>query len=212
MDTHSGSPFSEPAKPDRSSLESLAYSQDGYFTAQQAARLGFSSQLLAHHVRRGRFDRVRRGLYRLTAFPSSPQDAVRAHWLAVGPERAVVSHESALELLGLADVIPSAVHLIVPRRHRGFRPPEGVVLHTTVSPLPPSDVVRRQGLPVTAPARSIVDSAKWGTGPEQIDAAVHDALDRGLTTASQLRRAAAGRGPRVKRIIEGAIARQAAFA
>ncbi len=204
-------PF-ESAKPDRASLESLAYSQDGYFTARQAADLGFSSQLLAHHVGTGRFERVRRGLYRLSPYPSSPHDAIRAQWLALGPGRAVVSHESALELLGLADVIPSDVHLIVPRRHRGFRPPEGVVLHTTVAPLPPSDVVQRQGFLVTAPARSIVDAAEWGTAPEQIEASVHQALDRGLTTTSELRAAMAGRGPRVKRMIEGAIERQAAFA
>lgn len=199
-------------KPRRSALESLAYSQAGHFTAEQAADHGFSPQLLAHHVGAGRFERVRRGLYRLSAYPSSPRDAVWAQWLAVGPDRAVVSHESALELLGLADVSPGDVHLTVARRHRGLRPPEGGVLHTSVDPLPAAGVTWREGLRVTAPSRSIVDSAEWGTAPEQIELAVHQALDRGLTTPSRLRQAAAGQGGRVKRIIERAIEGQAALA
>lgn len=187
--------------PDRGGLDRLAYAQEGYFTAAQAADLGFSAQLLAHHVRTGRFERVRRGLYRLRDYPAAQHEQIRAAWLAVG-DHAVVSHESALELHGLSDVIPDRVHLTVPREARGTRTPAGVVLHTRTRPPSGADVTRRYGLLVTSPARTIVDAAAAGTAPEQIDAAVKQALREGMTTASQLRRAAAGADSRVAGLID----------
>lgn len=57
-----------------------------------------------------------------------------AAWLAAGPERAVVSHESALDLLEFSDVIPNAIHLTIPRSRRGLVAPHGVLLHTTTRP------------------------------------------------------------------------------
>jgi hypothetical protein len=56
-------------------LNRVAYSQDGYFTSRQAGEHGFSAQLLALHVRSGRYERIRRGLYRLRDYPGSPHAA-----------------------------------------------------------------------------------------------------------------------------------------
>ena len=111
-------------------LEATAYAQHGYFTTTQARECGFSSQLLSHHVRRGRFERARRGLYRLPGFPRAEDDEMREKWMAVGANKAVLSHQSALALLDLSDNIPDAVHLLVGRRYRGLRRPAGVVIHT----------------------------------------------------------------------------------
>src|SRR6266540_4557955 len=116
--------------PDIRGLEAEAYQQSGYFGTDQAREHGVSRQLLSHHVRQGRFQRVRRGLYRLRGFPTSEHDEMREKWMAVGMEKAVLSHESALALLDLSDNIPDHVHLLVPRRYRGLRRPPGVVLHT----------------------------------------------------------------------------------
>jgi predicted transcriptional regulator of viral defense system len=174
------------SRPDAVSLNRAAYGQDGYFTSRQAAEHGFSAQLLAHHVRSGRYERVRRGLYRLSGYPASTHDEVRERWLAVGAKRAVVSHESALELHGLSDVLPNTVHLLVDRDDRGVKPPPGVTLHTTTRPIDSAEVVRREGIRVTAPARSIVDAASGGTGPEQIESAVQQALEEGLVTPRSL--------------------------
>jgi predicted transcriptional regulator of viral defense system len=41
--------------------------------------------------------------------------------LAIGSEESVVSHQSALALLDRSDVIPSGIHVTVPRRRRGYR-------------------------------------------------------------------------------------------
>ena len=188
-------------RPDHSSLDRLAYAQEGYFTSAQAAGMGFSAQLLAHHAHDGRFERVRRGLYRLRDYPTAPHEETRAAWLAM-KNRAVVSHESALEVHGLSDVIADRVHLTVPREARGTRVPAGVALHTTTTPLSGADVTRRDGLLVTSSARTIVDAAVAGTAPEQIEAAIEQALRDGMTTASQLRRIAAGADRRVADLID----------
>jgi hypothetical protein len=50
------------AVPDHEALFAVASGQAGFFAASQAAALGFSSALLSHHARSGRFVRISRGL------------------------------------------------------------------------------------------------------------------------------------------------------
>src|SRR5215204_4399986 len=84
---------------DQDGLYWIAESQAGYFTAEQAVGVGMDRSTLRHHARPGgRYERVRRGLYRLRHFPSSPHEHVVAAWLAVSNVPAVVSHETALDL------------------------------------------------------------------------------------------------------------------
>ena len=189
------------SKPSRAQLFELASEQGGYFTAAQARARGFSKALLAHHAKSGRFIRVRQGLYRFREYPSSPREDVVAAWLATGKEVAAVSHDSALDILGLSDVEPEVVHLTVPRARRYRSRFPGIAIHTTTRRLGKSDVVVREGIRVTAPARSIVDAAQAGTAPEQIVAAVGQALDRGMATKSKLLAVAKARGGRVERLV-----------
>lgn len=194
-------------RPDIQGLETEAYEQQGYFTSAQARARRVSSQLLNHHARRGRYERVRRGLYRLQGFPRSEHDEMREKWFAVGTEKAVLSHQSALALLELSDAIPDAVHLLVPRRQRGLRRPPGVVLHTR-----PDEAnvptVWRDGLPLTAPARTLVDTLDQ-LQPEQAAIAVRQALRRGLLTERQLTEEAGRRGKPTA--VEAALAAGAQF-
>jgi len=169
-------------------------------------RAAASAGLLSpNHARRGRFLRVKRGLYRLADYPASPREEVLAAWLAAGRDEAVVSHETALDVLGLSDVVPERVHLTVPRSKRYRRASAGVAIHTTTRPLKPTDVVIRDGLPVTSPARSIADAAEAGTAPEQAVEAARQAIERGLATPGQLQATASDRGVRVRRLIERAL-------
>lgn len=188
---------------DHDALYRQAESQAGYFTAKQAVGAGMDRSTLRHHARPGgRYERIRPGLFRMRHFPTGPHYHVMAAWLPLRDAGAVVSHESALDLHELSDVIPDVVHLTVPRSERGLRPRTGVQLHTTNGP-PARDEIRRiAGLPVTDPARSIVDSVEAGAQPEQTELAIHQALDRGLTTPSRLRAAARSRSERVRRAIE----------
>src|SRR5688572_15875617 len=115
---------------DHDGLYLIAESQAGYFTAEQALGVGMDRSTLRHHARPGgRYERFRRGLYRLRHFPSSQHEHVVAAWLVL-PSPAVVSHESALELYELSDVIPNAVHITLPRAKRGQRARPGVRFHT----------------------------------------------------------------------------------
>lgn len=184
-------------------LYGLTEAQAGYFTARQAVDVGMDRSTLHHHARDGgRYERVRRGLYRLRYFPSSPLEHVVAAWLPLRDAGAVVSHESALELYELSDAIPDAVHLSLPRSERGQRRRAGVRLHTLNRP-PEKDEVREiAGLPVTSPERTIVDTLEAGGQPEQIETAVRQALDRGLTTPRRLRAAASTRPVRIRSFIE----------
>lgn len=203
-------PASPGSRPDRLQLFEIASEQGGYFTAEQARVCGYSWALLSHHVRSGRFIRVRRGLYRYREYPSSPREDLLSAWLALGKEVAVVSHESALDLLDLSDIIPDAAHLTVPRSRRTLPPFPGVRIHTTIRPLHPADLTYRDSMVVTSATRTILDAADAGTAPDQIEMAVVQAVERGLTTPDQLRQGAVERGRRVATLIEGALKRVSA--
>jgi predicted transcriptional regulator of viral defense system len=197
-------------KIDHDGLYRLAESQAGYFTAQQALEAGMDRSTLLHHARPGgRYERVRRGLYRLRHFPSSLHEDVVASWLDL-PAPAVVSHESALELYDLSDVIPNAVHITLPREKRGQRSRPGVRFHMLTHAPGPDEVRRIGGVVATSPERTIVDSLEAATQPEQIELAVRQALQRGLTTRRRLRAAAAGRSHRVRQFIDRVLAEAAA--
>jgi len=191
--------------PDRARLFEIASEQGGYFTAKQARASGFSWALLSHHVKSGHFVRVRRGLYRFREYPSSSREHVLATWLAVGKDIAVVSQESALDLLGLSDVIPNVVHLTVARSRRSLPSIPSVKIHTTVRPLRSDERVFRDGMVITSATRSILDAAEAGTAPEQIEMAIIQAIERGLATARQLRQDAVERGRRVATLIQEAL-------
>ncbi len=194
------------SRPDHRRLFDIASEQGGYFTARQAREAGFSRWAIIHHVRRRRFRRIRRGLYRLDQYPPSAEERVIAAWLAAG-HAALISHETALQLHGLSDVLPQAIHLTVPRSHRRVagRLPQGVVAHTTTRPVPEGQVVRRGVLRFTAPARSILDAAEAGTGPEQIVRAVQQVIEQGLATRRQLLALARQRPRRVEALIVRAV-------
>lgn len=168
--------------------------------------LGVGRMSVHYWSKKGRFVPVARGVYRLVGYyDEGPADRVWPAWLRIGPE-AVVSHESALELHELADVIPAYVHLTVRRALRYRTTPADARLHTILEPLGGRDVAYVFGLPVTSVERTIVDCAASGTQPDQIELACHEAVvDRGLTTPERLRRAASRRSRNVERRIERAL-------
>lgn len=194
-----------PNHPDLPDLFQVASGQQGYFTSAQARTSGVSKDLVTHHVRSGRFIRVYRGVYRFRDYPDTPRGFVAAAWLAAGKDHAVVSHESALDLHDLTDVIPRGVHLTVPRSARYARTLLGVTIHTTSRALVPSEITIIDGVRVTSATRTIMDAATAGTSPEHIEVAVRQSLERGITTRRRLREAASTRSKRVRDVIAQAI-------
>ncbi len=188
------------AKPNYDRLYEIAESQAGYFTAQQAREAGFSWERLSSNAKRGRFLRIKRGIYRLTHFPGSPHEDLFAAWLRTGPNSAI-SHESALSVYELSDVLPGEVHVTVPRTASRRR--ENIRLHT--NRLTHDEITIREGLPVTTVERTIADVVTSGLAYEQVRQAIRESLQRGLTTRENLLAQAERRGRRVDRIIRGVL-------
>jgi predicted transcriptional regulator of viral defense system len=188
-------------QPDHTRLYAIAENQAGYFTARQAHSAGFSKERISYYVTTGRFSRVQRGIYRLVQFPGSPYEDLFVAWLKTGPE-AVISHDSALSLYKLSDILPSETHVIMPRT--GSRRRKGIRLHTNRLNL--DEVTQREGLRVTSAARTIVDVTAGGIAEEQIRKAVHEAIQQGLAGRDELLSIASRRGGRVLRIIKKILA------
>lgn len=184
--------------PDYQRLYETAESQAGYFAAHQARENGFTWERLSSNVKTGRFTRVRRGIYRLTQFPGSEFEDLFLAWLRTGPD-SVVSHDSALALYELSDVLPAEIHIIVPRTSSRRRP--DIRQHT--HRLDADEITSREGLPVTTVLRTLADVAASGLAEEQVRLAVREAIERGLTSAEALRRYAQKRGGRFQEIIQG---------
>ncbi len=185
----------------RRRLDALAYRQAGYFTAAQAKHIGYAYQAQKYHVDTGNWMRVDRGLFRLPDWPSSADDQY-VRWALWSGLRAVVSHDSALRVHELSDVDPASIHLTVPA---GFRAEDPlVVAHRGV--LDDDDVEHRQGWRVTTPLRTLADVAADELSQEIIDAAVRDALERGLVSRRSLRRHAVDLSDRAALRLERALA------
>ncbi|MBJ7600025.1 type IV toxin-antitoxin system AbiEi family antitoxin domain-containing protein [Candidatus Nephthysia bennettiae] len=184
-------------------LGRIAEGQAGYVTTAQAAAVGVHRNTLRDQAHEGgRFERAARGLYRLRFYPRSPFEQVAAAWVQAGPGLAVVSHESALELYGLADVVPNEVHLTLPREYRHRRPHPGARLHRPRTPLRDNEVRRRHGFRTTTTERTLLDVLEAGTQPEQVELALRQALERALTTPARMRRASVGRSKTIRRHLE----------
>jgi len=172
-------------RPDWNRLFETAATQAGLFTTQQAAEAGYSPQLLVHYVRTGKAVRVRRGIYRLVHFPAGEHEELVAAWLW-SDLAGVVSHQSALALHGLSDVLPAQIHLTLPEawRRRRFRVPADIVLH--YADVPTNDRSWFGAVPTTNSRRSLNDCAKSGLSPELLQQAAQQALRRGLVTRDEI--------------------------
>lgn len=174
-----------PNRPDWNRLFETASAQQGLFTTKQAADAGYSPQLLVHYLRSGKALRVRRGTYRLVHYPAGDHEELVAAWLW-SDLLGVVSHETALGLHGLSDVLPSRVHLTLPSgwRRRRLRVPAGVVLHH--ADVPPEDRAWFGAVPITTPRRSLNDCARAALSPDLLRQAARQAIRRGLVTKAEL--------------------------
>lgn len=171
----------------RRALTALAGTQAGYFTARQALAMGYAYPEQHYHVLHGNWERVARGIFRLRDYPLPEREdlivlSLMSHNRS-GQPQAVVSHETALALHELGDANPARIHLTVPTGFRRQLPPEAI-LHRGL--LRPGDWEEREGYRVTTPLRTLLDIAESPTSWPYLDAAVRDALRRGLVRRRQL--------------------------
>jgi predicted transcriptional regulator of viral defense system len=165
--------------PDWDRLFEAAVGQDGQFTTKQAADAGYYPQLLLKYLKNGRITRVRRGVYRIVHFPAGEHEDLATLWLW-SEKMGVFSHETALMLHNLSDVLPRKVHLTLPASwaKRRLRVPRGVLVHH--DDVPRTERVDVGAVPVTSVRRSLVDCAGAHVSPELIEAAIRQARARGL--------------------------------
>lgn len=173
--------------PSWDALYEVAANQQGCFTREQARDAGFSDQLLYKHLSAGNIERLQRGIYRITRFPESgrEQEDLVVVWLW-SLSAGVFSHETALRLHGLSDALPSKIHLTLPTewRERHLTPPPGVRVY--FADFTPADCTFMGVVPATKPARTINDVAAVNGDAAVVEAAVRQALHRGLATPADL--------------------------
>ena len=172
-------------------LSALARDQGGYFTTKQAIQAGYGYKHLDYHETAGNFVRVGHGLYRLpTVPPAEHDDLIRLSlWSRNRSDtpQAVVSHESALVLHELTELLPSRIHVTVPPKFR--KPaPRGCVLHK--SSLATEDIEEWVGFRATTPLRTLLDAAVGDVSREQLEKAVKLAMTRGVVRRAKLLEAA----------------------
>jgi very-short-patch-repair endonuclease len=126
--------------------------------------------------------RVRCGVYQVGHSSPPSLAAEVSALLAFGPG-SILSHRSAAVLWELLPSDGGPVDLTVIGRECGRRPG---VRDRRARRLAPEALRQRDGLPVTAPARTLLDIA-GAVRPQQLERAVNEAFVRRLTTMKELR-------------------------
>ena len=178
----------------------IAASQLGLVTVWQLREAGIADATIDRSAASGRLHPVFHGVYCVGHRYLTAHGRLLAATLACG-EGTVVSHGTAAWLYGLSSWEPEAIDVIAPveagRKIAGIRrrfvpPPEG------------REIWRRQRIPVTSPARTIVDCA--GSDPSGVAAMVEQAAVLALLDCAAIDRVLDGprrRGAKhLRRVIE----------
>jgi very-short-patch-repair endonuclease len=127
----------------------------GVLSLDELFACGLSRHAVMVRVRNGRLHSLHRGVYAVGHANVPPQGRFLAAVKACGPG-AVLSHVSAAALWGFVGWDDRHPEVTVvgtsPRSHRGVRVHRSLVLDR-------GDITRREGIPVTMPARTLLDLA-----------------------------------------------------
>jgi Transcriptional regulator, AbiEi antitoxin len=167
-------------------IADTATEQWGLITRRQAEAAGVPDTTLERLTAPGGLlTRVAFGVYLLSAAPTPDHVDLRAAWLQLEPavpawartvEQGVVSHRSAASLYEIGHLPADTHEFTVPSRRQTRR--ADMKIH--VRRLDQTDVLTRQGLPLTRPARIASDLAHDREDPEAIAQIVVDATRGGL--------------------------------
>ena len=174
----------------KDSLFAIADAQQGFFTARQAVKCGYSRANFHRYLTAGEWIKELRGVYRLAHYPvtSHPELVMWSLWSQnkQGEPQGVWSHETALEIYELSDVMPSKNYMTVPKKFRKWTAiPKSLVIH--FADLPSTEIITQQGYMITTPLRTIFDIIEEGSLAEDlIVQAIREALQKGLFSRKQL--------------------------
>jgi hypothetical protein len=153
-------------------ISRLAAGQDGVVARGQLVELGLSPQAIDRRVQMGRLHPMHRGVY---AVGHRLVPAAGRRWaavLALG-DGAVISHGTAAGAWGLRESRSGVMHVIVPGRG-GRKRRAGIRVHRPEE-LPPDEITTLDGLPITTPARTLLDLAACGLRDRALEAALDSA-------------------------------------
>jgi len=152
--------------------------QRGLVTRRQVMEAGGSRGLIVHRLEIGRWVPVGPGVYRVAGVPVTWKQRALAACLAAGTG-AVASHRSAAVLWGISGFRPGPLEITVPPGRSTRNALAQVHRASSIEP------VRRDGVPVTRPARTLVDLAAV-VGGDRLEEAVDDVLCRRLCRLEEL--------------------------
>jgi predicted transcriptional regulator of viral defense system len=157
-------------------IAELAARQHGVVARRQLAELGLKPGAIARRVRAGRLHRVHASVYAV----GHPLLGRHGRWMAATlacGEDAVLSHVAAAALWELRP--SAAVYIDVSVRTAGGRGRPGLRIHRVPS-LTHAEVTRKDGIPVTTPARTLLDLAA-GLPERELHRALDQAEIQALT-------------------------------
>jgi predicted transcriptional regulator of viral defense system len=160
-------------RPDRVVL-ALAGRRHGVITTAELADAGLGKDAVTNRVRRGWLRRLHRGVY-LVGPLEAPLTRAAAAVAACGTT-GVLSHASAAALWGLCPPPTGPVDIIAGRAAHSR---DGIRVHHDT--LHPADITTHHQIPVTSPARTLLDLATRTT-PRELDRAVNEARVLHLVT------------------------------
>ena len=169
----------------------LAAEECGVVSLDELRACGLSREAVGVRVRNGRLHPLHRGVYAV----GHANPTLEGHFLAAvkacGPD-AVLSHFSAAALWGLVRWDERRPEVTV--RSAGTRTHPRLRVHRTAH-LARDDIARREGIPVTSPARTLLDLASsLGHGP--LRRAVRQAQSLRLVSLGQIAAVLSRPGPR----------------
>lgn len=171
-------------------LVELGRWQAGLVTRQQALRAGLTSNAITSKVVNNRWTLVHRGVYATFTGPLTRDALLWAAVLYAGPG-ARLSHETAAEVIRLADRESPIIHVAIPGNRR-VRAPRGVAIHLSSGGRVGWRFAR--GIPPhTFTEETLVDLANAATKLDDVIGYVTTAFARDLTSEERLRREVAAR-------------------
>ncbi len=177
-----GRDFLAPGETPDQRLLCVAARQRARVNRTQLGAIGFTPKMIRVRVRRGELRRCHQGVYAVGPDVRVELAAETEALLAI--EAAVLSHFSAGALAGFLQPPRTEVEVML-RAPRYARSRPGIRVHRTVR-LSPHDITRRHGLPMTTPARAMLDVADRLTRRE-LEWALDEALGRHLLSATKIR-------------------------
>jgi hypothetical protein len=143
-------------KTSEAAILALARQQGGVVGRSQILAAGMSDRMISRRLTTGRWERRYPGVYVIGGAPPSWSQDLWAAYLAVG--RGVVSHETGLVARGIEARLVPRYPLTFTVRHGDHHSIPGTVVHQ-IDDVRPHHVGLVDGLPVSTPARAIVDLA-----------------------------------------------------